>query len=223
MSVGDEHQAVRLVFEFARARLAAVAADLTDDPDTTIDEAEGRFDAMVPELAYVDDPGHPMATQLFLCAATLALYLALRERGVDVHDFGRAIVENLENDPVEDPDPHEDLPAFFAAAEASQTAAAPGEFVFEGLPGGDDFEWGFDVTTCGIVSLYSRYGATDLVPYMCAIDDVMSDQANAGLRRSGTVALGADRCDFRYQAGGIALPVAVRHPDSIRIRPASAN
>jgi hypothetical protein len=57
----------------------------------------------------------------------------------------------------------------------------------------------------------------DLVPYMCATDDVMSDRGGQGLRRTGTIALGAHECDFRYQRKGEPQHVADLYPDRIRL------
>ncbi len=53
-------------------------------------------------------------------------------------------------------------------------------------------------------------------PYMCATDDLVSDQLDQGLRRTGTIALGAHRCDFRYKAGGEPLRLAEQYPEKIQ-------
>ena len=63
-------------------------------------------------------------------------------------------------------------------------------------------DFGFDIKSCAVCSLYQRHDASDLVPYLCALDDKMSRTLHLGLRRTGTRALGAERCDFRYQLGG---------------------
>lgn len=52
----------------------------------------------------------------------------------------------------------------------------------------------------------------DLVPYMCATDDVVSDRGGQGLRRTGTIAVGAHQCDFRYKRGGEPLHLAPQCP-----------
>ena len=70
----------------------------------------------------------------------------------------------------------------------------------EGEKGSHDF--GLDVKNCAVCELFSRHDAEEVVPYLCALDDKMSEFMGMGLRRSGTRALGASCCDFRYQAGG---------------------
>ena len=61
---------------------------------------------------------------------------------------------------------------------------------------------GFNVTQCAVCTLFKRHEAEDLVPYLCALDDKMSQTLDMGLRREGTRAVGASCCDFRYKAGG---------------------
>lgn len=57
---------------------------------------------------------------------------------------------------------------------------------------------------------------------MCAYDDVASDQGNMGLRRTGTIALGATHCDFRYKQGTPTQHLANVYPDVIRLINADA-
>ncbi|MCZ6616861.1 MAG: L-2-amino-thiazoline-4-carboxylic acid hydrolase, partial [Gammaproteobacteria bacterium] len=81
----------------------------------------------------------------------------------------------------------------------------------------ETYDWGMNVKSCGICYQFSKYDAMDLVPYMCATDDVMSDLGHQGLRRTGTIAVGAHQCDFRYQRKGEPGHLADKYPDRIRI------
>jgi hypothetical protein len=95
--------------------------------------------------------------------------------------------------------------------EAAQSQALPeteGGWRFEFLEaekGSHDF--GFDVKSCAVCELFSKHDAEEVVPYLCALDDKMSELMGMGLRRSGTRALGASCCDFRYQAGAEPRPL----------------
>jgi hypothetical protein len=172
-------------------------------------------------MAYVDKPDHPMALAVFICSINLALYLALKKRGVDVHDFGNAMLTGLAKAPASAP-PDQSDPANFAlfkaGADASQQSAAPGEFVYEvHMDDGEDLDWGMNIKSCAICHQYTKYDAMDLVPYMCATDDVESDKGDQGLRRTGSIAVGAHRCDFRYKSGGEPQRLAAQYPDKIRL------
>ena len=215
---------VRNTFEEARARLSRAVTGLVDDPEAAVAQAATIFEGMIPTMAYVDKPRHPMASAVFDCNANLAVYLVVKELGVDVHDFGGAILNDIAETASPEPQgPKDERPAaerfagFAASAEASQKDALPGEFVFEAFLGDrKDFDWGTNITSCAICSAYSQHDAMDLVPYMCASDDVVSDRDGQGLRRKGTIATGARRCDFRYKRGGEPLRIAEQHPDQIR-------
>ena len=74
-----------------------------------------------------------------------------------------------------------------------------------------------NIKSCGICHQYAKYDAMDLVPYMCATDDVESDKSNLGLRRTGSIAVGAHLCDFRYKRGAEPQRLATQHPDKIRV------
>ena len=102
-------------------------------------------------------------------------------------------------------------------AAASQEGAAENESVFEIVPGEDEnTDWGMNVTRCAGCHAYAKHDAMEFTPYMCATDDLVSDHSNQGLRRTGTIALGAHRCDFRYKAGGKPLRLAEQYPEKIR-------
>ena len=109
------------------------------------------------------------------------------------------MLANLKQAPRPEPEPPRDsksmqerFAGFVAAGDTSQRDAAPGEFVFEAFLGDQkDYDWGMNIKSCGICYSFSKYDAMNLVPYMCATDDLMSDIGEQGLRRSGTIAVGA--------------------------------
>jgi hypothetical protein len=90
------------------------------------------------------------------------------------------------------------------SARASQENPQADEFVWEIVeePGSD---LALNIQSCAVCAAYAKHDAMDAVPYVCALDDVMSDALGLGLRRTGTRALGADACDFRYEPGGEPL------------------
>jgi hypothetical protein len=79
----------------------------------------------------------------------------------------------------------------------------------------EQFDWEFNVHSCTICHTASKYDAMDLVPYMCATDDVMSEKNNDGLRRTRSIALGAHLCDFRFKDDGPPRRLAEQYPDRI--------
>jgi hypothetical protein len=187
---------------------------LVDEPDTVLASGRQIFEGMLDELPYIDRPKHSMASSMFGCAAMLAVFEALRQQNIDAHAWGRAI-HSL---PVAVPDDGEDAREQERRdAEASQTKAEPNEFVFELVEADEHTARGMNITSCAICHLFGKHDAMQLVLYMCSLDDVMSDAHGQGLRRKGTIALGAKRCDFRFTQGGEPLRIAGLYPEQIRL------
>ena len=90
------------------------------------------------------------------------------------------------------------------AARRSQARRYPGDWVFERIDGdGETFDFGIDITECGIVKFLHAQEADELCPYGCDLDYVMFEAMGIGLRRTKTLAWGCDRCDFRLSKHGV--------------------
>jgi hypothetical protein len=88
-----------------------------------------------------------------------------------------------------------------AASAESQNRKYPESWVCSFIDGNSrDFDYGLDITECGICKFYALHQASELAPYMCLSDFVVSKAFNRGLIRYHTLAEGGDRCDFRYKA-----------------------
>ena len=225
---------IKAFFVRDRGRLERLATELVgpDAASSAVDAAESEFIDMLSDIAYRENPDHQHAGDLFGSAMNLALFLVVRDQGIDAHRFGAAMIERINKalaalrskrsraEPKQ-PDPGA-AQTFIDAMQESQTSATPGEFVYEYLPdesNRDTGDWAFNIKSCAICHHFRKYDAMDLVPYMCASDDVMSDSQGRGLVRTGTIALGSKHCDFRYQKGGTPKAVADLYPDRIRVRP----
>lgn len=221
----DDHPHLWQAFEAVLPHYRRMLDPLIDDAEKASDDARGIYAGLMTTMAYADRPEHPMASSVYFCSATLAVFLAARQQGVDAHAFGRSMLSGMRANPpppaAEPPKPAElqrQREQFREAAAASQEHAEPGEFVFEAVSGrGEDFDWGINITSCAICHAYARHDAMDLVPYLCATDDVTSDWGHQGLRRTGTIAVGAHHCDFRFHHGQPTDPLADHYPDRIRL------
>ncbi|MBN2007252.1 MAG: L-2-amino-thiazoline-4-carboxylic acid hydrolase [Anaerolineae bacterium] len=86
------------------------------------------------------------------------------------------------------------------AAAESQQRRYPGDWVCTFVEGdGETFDYGVDISECGICKFYHAQGAGELAPYMCLSDYVVSHAFDRGLVRYKTLAEGAEVCDFRYK------------------------
>ena len=60
------------------------------------------------------------------------------------------------------------------------------------------FIYGFDIMECGICKLFAKHHYQKFVPILCEVDHITSNLAGLSLTRTGTIANGAAKCDFRF-------------------------
>lgn len=58
--------------------------------------------------------------------------------------------------------------------------------------------YGMDIVECGICKLFKKHGAYKYASILCEVDKLTSSLAGLELVRSGTIANGAAKCDFRW-------------------------
>ncbi len=214
-------------FEQSREMLKLLAAEFVDTPEEALEAALSNLDEVARGMPYLDKPQNPVAYAMFICASVLSLYMHLRTQNVNVHDYGARYVKLSSMRPQPsaaeaaadgEDELDDEISETLGAADAPKTH--PGEFEIELLEGdGEEFDFGYNIKSCAICHVFSQHDAMELVPYMCAYDDVASDQGNLGLRRTGTIATGASHCDFRYKRGEDTQYLANLYPDAIRLVP----
>jgi hypothetical protein len=208
------------LFEAFEPHAREVLANVPDvgDVDAILGAARERFQRLAPEMPYADRRDHIMWDPTLMVHEWLAVHLACRERGIDAHALGAALLRTgIPPGSGSDVEVTEEFSArALRDSAASLESAAENEFVFEIVPGDEHADYGIDVTRCAVCHAFSKHDAMAFTPYMCATDDLVSDRLGQGLRRTGTIALGAHRCDFRYKAGGEPLRLADQYPEKIR-------
>ena len=88
-----------------------------------------------------------------------------------------------------------------AIAGAAERAREPGGFVMRRVESDDpNTLLALDVEHCPLAELFARHEVPELGPLICMIDDLMAAALpGVELERTGTIAGGASRCDFRYR------------------------
>jgi len=59
--------------------------------------------------------------------------------------------------------------------------------------------YGVDIIECGICKLFKKYNYSKYASILCEVDEITSGIAGLKLIRSGTIANGAKKCDFRFK------------------------
>ena len=181
------------------------AAELTGD-------IRQEYEALTPEMPYIGGEGNMFTEWLIYGVYYLAVYRVLNAEGQAVQEAGKVIFDTFKamadypkwllrlvgklkynNDYVD---------RLREATEETQKRRYPGNWVATFIEGdGEEFDYGVDITECGICKFYHAQGAEELSPYLCLSDYVVSEAFDRGLVRYKTLAEGADRCDFRYKKG----------------------
>lgn len=69
-------------------------------------------------------------------------------------------------------------------------------WITETIPGRDADEYTTNYHRCGLCALGKQEHLEELIPYMCAMDFISVDLMGGVLYRTGTLAEGAEKCDF---------------------------
>ena len=204
----------------AQRRPVLVDACGEAEADVILAEARREFETLVPEVAAIE--GGLMNGALKGTYEYLAYAKAMKAAGWSTERIGEHFAEALRHLAARYPSwlprtVYRAVRPILARmlrreAVASQQTSDPAGWRFEfveGEPGGADF--GMDVKNCAVCHLFARHDQSDVVPYLCALDDELSKVLGMGLRRTGTRAVGASCCDFRYQTGGEPKTLRSQH------------
>lgn len=202
----------RLIAEFTQvnegARAYLAAAFDRGLADWAADRALDEFRTLAPALPYVGGDENENTPYLVKAAWYAAYYAPLRSRGKSAEDVGRMLYRLNEGAPAGlkraavDPFSPAYLARHRAWAARSRERRYPGDWVATVVTGdGRDFDWGCDYHECGIVKYLRSLRMGELAPFICVNDFLTSRAQGTGLRRTGTLAMGAPRCDFRYRKG----------------------
>ncbi len=169
-----------------------------------------EFEALIPRIPYIGGRKNMLSDMPVRSGVILALYRALEKKGVPLVEFGKILEEittaymNRYPAPVRKMAGKLWMSAFFRRqlmkqANMSQKRNYDEDFVYEIIPGDGKYKWGIDYTECGIVKFFKKQDEEELAKYACILDYLMFPAIGVELKRSGTIAEGCRRCDFRFR------------------------
>jgi len=179
--------------------------------DEFVFEALNEFEKLIPNIPYIGGDANPFTGQLLFSVQFLAFYNVMRQKGINKDEGGivslkmfrdwlDSLVHSENNAGTSDDDVY--LQQLKEWASVSQERLYPGDWVYEFYEGdGTDFDVGQDIVECAILKLYREYRMADVVPYICAMDILLSEAGQSGLHRTKTLAEGGNKCDFRFKIG----------------------
>jgi L-2-amino-thiazoline-4-carboxylic acid hydrolase len=182
-------------------------------------EIAERYQRIAPEVAFARRSSNPVDRRLDFCAFFLATIQALEKRGAgfdEIRETCLAITEDyvrpktawqrwLKPLPVKlMRTPLRHLITRLMQKKAGRRGHPDG-FLVQIVTTARETHglgFGFDILECGICKLFDRHGARRYVPILCSVDELTSAMAGLELVRSGTLGLGAAKCDFRFRLLG---------------------
>ena len=172
-------------------------------------DARAEFQRLIPQLPYIGGKRNPLTFNLVSTAWFLALNRAMLDQGKEINELGPLLLDIYQAWIDTYPAWLLRLRGWWAftpmarqrlerRSRLSQERRYPGNWVFSFITkNGHDF--GVDYTECGIYKFCQEQNATELMPYLCSVDFIMSERMNLGLQRTMTLAEGSPQCDFRFK------------------------
>ena len=195
-----------------RARKVFVANFGDELASRILKDARQEYKALIPELPYWGK--NNMMTEFLIGSSyCLPIYRVLKKHGKSVAEIGKVIYEMVEARVGRVPSPFLRVygklkygksyrERLKKQATVSQKKQYPGDYVFTYIEGdGKEFDYGYDITECGVCKFLHVQHADELAPFLCLVDFPLSKAFGRGLVRNTTIAEGAEKCDFRYKRG----------------------
>jgi len=207
----------RLLREFDET--AVIAKDLIvsrydkDFANELRKETRKAYEELIPQIPYIK--GFPTLRRFFanktliVCAQELAVYKILKRHGRTAEEAWELCHDVLRSRLKRAPVFTRWMIRYLTFSKLMRTIEAKiqrkssGDFLARVLEGdGEKFDFGVDYIECPIYKFMCEQGAGEFAPYICLSDILLSDAFGWGLMRTGTLAEGCDRCDFRFKKGG---------------------
>jgi hypothetical protein len=201
------HQAMRSAEQVLVSRYGPVLAA------SIIQQTQQEFEALLFRLPYIGGDENPLTDTLIQSAQFLAMYRVLKSYGKSAEETGEVCYLMTEAALTNSPRVLVRLSGknrfnrlsvgqLKQQAVRSQEREYPTDWVYQVVDGdGKSFDYGVDYTECAVCKFYHTEDADELVPYVCLLDYPVSKALGTGMRRSTTLADGAERCDFRFKPG----------------------
>jgi len=179
--------------------------------DELIVKTRKEYEKLIPHLPFIGGAENVMTSFLTNSITVLAILRVLEEEGLELREIGKLSYDLVEHEStIETQEGAGDqifqegyLSILKHVAKESQLRRYPGDWVLEFVEGdGKTFDYGYNVTECGIFKLFNKLGAEHFVSFICLGDYATARAAGYGFKRTQTLSNGAPMCDFRFTEGG---------------------
>ena len=196
--------------------IAAIERNYPSDSAFIVDSTDKNFQSISKDTQFASTSSNPIDRRLDFTAYFLALIKTLDERGESFETIRKICLETI----LEFVRPKNSIQRFLKRLpvllidtwianiflktfkKKIQQRSHPDGFVATVITDKNEtygLGYGFDIVECGICKLFQKHNYQKYAPILCEVDEVTSGLAGLELIRSGTIALGANKCDFRFK------------------------
>jgi len=194
----------------------AIKANYSAESASIIADTEKHYSYISKDTTFASTSKNPIDRRLDFCAYFLALIQTLDERKENFESIRRICLEIV----LEYVRPKNRFQAWLKRLPAKmvntwlssflikkfdnkvRTNASPDGFIARIISDKSEtygLGYGFDILECGICKLFKKHNYSKYASILCEVDEVTSSLAGLQLIRSGTIALGDKKCDFRFK------------------------
>ena len=181
--------------------------------DKILTQMNEEFENLIPKIPYIGGTKNFYTFILIQIMSNLAIFWILENEGFTYREIGeffyeladghhrlrKESMEKIGRDPAQYPFEKEYKNGLKFFAEYSQKRAYPYDWVMDFVEGdGISFEYGFDISECGVYKIFKELGAEKYVPLQCMNRIREANIFGYGLFRTQSLATGAPTCDYRY-------------------------
>jgi hypothetical protein len=212
---------VRKKSKFMRSfdeRLAVVSEELRKKFDNKkseelMSQMKAEFEKILPDIPYIGGQKNPLTLVLVKCMSDFAIFRTLEKVGFSFREIGEfhyhyvITAHNLRKEALEkagrDPSKYPFDPVYMdyqkKLTEETQMKLYPDDFVIDFVEDdGDSFEWGWDITECGVQKAFKKLGDEKYLPFICLGDHYEAEGLGFGFTRTQALGFGAPLCTHRF-------------------------
>ena len=178
-----------------------------------VNQMKAGFEKTLPDIPYIGGQKNPTTLVLAKCMSDLAIFRVLEKAGFSFREIGefhynyviavqklrREILEKAERDPSQYPFDPVYMDYQKTLTEETQKKLYPDDWVMDFVEGeGENFEWGWDITECGVQKAFKKLGDEKYLPFICLGDHYEAEGLGFGFSRTQALGFGAPFCTHRF-------------------------
>jgi L-2-amino-thiazoline-4-carboxylic acid hydrolase len=188
--------------------------------DKMIAEINKHYTNISPDITFAASSKNPIDKRLDFCAYFLALIKTLDEQGENFETIRKTCLE-IVTEYVRPKNKIQQMTRRLPAKLANtwfaviflkafkkkvSTNSNPDGFIANIITDKEEtfgLGYGIDILECGICKLFKKHHYEKYASLLCEVDEITAGLAGLKLIRTGTIALGAKKCDFRFKKENI--------------------